>query len=409
MASSSRNLLGQATDHVRDHFLPHERNNHVPHVLHHRALFGMGTVMIALKALVIITSLSLPAYSVFSSAITPDNIINLTNDTRAALHLPTLRVDDKLMLAAQAKAEDMLNKGYFAHTSPTGVTPWYWFKTFDYTYRSAGENLAAHFTEAEDVQAGWMASPKHRDNIVSTRFDEIGVGVAQGVYENYPTTFVVQMFGYEVGDNHETPSSNTPAEPVSEPVGDAEPSPSVLAEVSSQPEPADETLKVDLSSLALTPLDDAYLVEIDLEHASEAVVYVGTSRAVLTPTSDPRMWQGLASYNPATMSATGERMYMVVGGWNGEIETHDLAWVMPNSATSAVYAFADHTGNTPKLLGVVDLANIDDGVQKFYIGAIIFLSAVLLIAVLAKMEVKRPTMIASTLTIIGLALVLSVL
>jgi uncharacterized protein YkwD len=43
-----------------------------------------------------------------------------------------------------------------------------------------GENIAAGYPTPESVVAGWMASPGHRENILSAQFTEIGVGMANG-------------------------------------------------------------------------------------------------------------------------------------------------------------------------------------------------------------------------------------
>lgn len=384
MAKKKHSCLRRISDHLVDHVWPHHRNKHVPHLLHHRTLFGLSTLLIGLKVLTVLASLSLPAHAVWSSAITPENIIDLTNKTRSSLGLSELRTDDKLMAAAQAKAEDMVAKGYFSHTSPDGTTPWYWFKTYDYSYRSAGENLAAHFLEAEDVQAGWMASPKHRDNIVSQRFDEIGVGVAQGVFENYPTTFVVQLFGYEIGDIHDITPTQVPEDTLA---------PSTL---------------IDLSRLTLTPLENAYYVEVPLTNVATATVTLGESATSLLATPGTDLWQGTLPYQPELLSKHGELMSLAVQGINGNTEAHDLAWIMPDGQTPEMYAFAAPTKET-KLLGVFDVAQFDDGVQKFYISVMVVLGVLLAIAVFTKMHLKRPTIVAGTFAVIGLALILSVL
>lgn len=129
------------------------------------------------------------------SAVIASVVVELTNDERTAEELGTLRVSDALTAAAARKATDMAEKGYFAHTSPEGVTPWHWFKESGYTFVYAGENLAIDFEESPDVVRAWMESPSHRANIVGTQFTEIGVAVAQGEYEGRPATFVVQLFG----------------------------------------------------------------------------------------------------------------------------------------------------------------------------------------------------------------------
>jgi hypothetical protein len=49
--------------------------------------------------------------------------------------------------------------------------------------------------DSEDVVAAWLASPKHRENIMNTRYEEIGIGTARGMYQGKDTVFIVQLFG----------------------------------------------------------------------------------------------------------------------------------------------------------------------------------------------------------------------
>jgi len=89
----------------------------------------------------------------------------------------------------------MANNEYFAHYSPDGVSPWFWFGRANYNFVHAGENLAIHFTDSGDVVEAWMESPTHRANIMNGNYTEIGVGTAEGTYEGYSTVYVVQLFG----------------------------------------------------------------------------------------------------------------------------------------------------------------------------------------------------------------------
>lgn len=122
-------------------------------------------------------------------------LVDLTNTDRAAYNVGTLTVNDKLTAAAQAKANDMATKSYFAHTSPEGLDSWYWFRGANYDFQSAGENLAVDFSDSADVERAWMNSPSHRDNILNGKYTEVGIATAAGVYQGHPTTFVVTMFG----------------------------------------------------------------------------------------------------------------------------------------------------------------------------------------------------------------------
>jgi hypothetical protein len=89
----------------------------------------------------------------------------------------------------------MVQKSYFAHNSPEGLTPWHWFKEAGYDFTYAGENLAVNFGDSIDVNRAWMNSPLHRANILNGHFTEIGIATAEGIYEGRPTIFVVQLFG----------------------------------------------------------------------------------------------------------------------------------------------------------------------------------------------------------------------
>ncbi len=122
-------------------------------------------------------------------------VVEATNQERLALGLTELKNNDLLKKAAQAKAEDMAKKGYFAHVTPDGKSPWYWMDQVGYKYKSAGENLAVNFDYSRDVVNAWMNSPTHKANVVKAKYQEIGIGIAEGFYQGRPTVFVVQMFG----------------------------------------------------------------------------------------------------------------------------------------------------------------------------------------------------------------------
>jgi len=158
---------------------------------------------VAVMAILILISFSLANIQSFLwmssdwlvSTILPAVIVDLTNEARGSEAVGTLRRSSVLDEAAQQKANDMAKEGYFAHYSPEGVAPWFWFDESGYNFVHAGENLAVYFTDSEDVVDAWMSSPGHRANILNGDFTEIGVGTAKGTYEGYDTVFVVQFFG----------------------------------------------------------------------------------------------------------------------------------------------------------------------------------------------------------------------
>ncbi|MCX7715316.1 MAG: SafA/ExsA family spore coat assembly protein [Clostridia bacterium] len=110
-------------------------------------------------------------------------VIDLTNQKRAQNGLSALKANWELSRVARLKSQDMHDKGYFSHTSPTYGSPFDMMKKFGITYRSAGENIAKGQTTPEAVVNAWWNSPGHRANILNSSYTEIGVGyVKDGNY-----------------------------------------------------------------------------------------------------------------------------------------------------------------------------------------------------------------------------------
>lgn len=180
---------------LKNLFIPCEENKFKPDFLE-RASIGVMLVLILLSfAIANIQSLIWIGSDWMVSTILPAVIVDLTNDERSGEKLNLLKRSDVLDAAAKLKAEDMAENEYFAHNSPTGVTPWHWFDQVSYNFIYAGENLAVHFTDSSEVVEAWMKSPLHRENIMNGTYAEIGVGTAKGMYKGVPTIFVVQLFG----------------------------------------------------------------------------------------------------------------------------------------------------------------------------------------------------------------------
>lgn len=180
---------------IHDSFVPHADNDYKPHFLRLKSVLVMMIVVVVLGIGAVAAQRTIIERSDYLAAVISSAIVNLTNVDRGVNNLHYLAVNPVLERAAQLKAEDMAKKEYFAHTSPEGVSPWYWFKEAGYAFAYAGENLAIRFTDSIDVERAWMNSPSHRANILSGHFTEIGVGIAEGIYEGQKTIFVVQMFG----------------------------------------------------------------------------------------------------------------------------------------------------------------------------------------------------------------------
>jgi hypothetical protein len=179
---------------IKKYFIPNAENQYKPHIFRETAVIALFVFTLAIF---ILCSFFLPQLerSTETAEIYSSVVTSSTNFDRNQYNLLTLSVNPLLEEAAKEKAADMAAKGYFAHNSPEGLTPWYWISKAGYNYVYAGENLAVDFTDSNDVVQAWMNSPGHRANILNDHYTEIGVATAQGEYQGRPTIFVVEMFG----------------------------------------------------------------------------------------------------------------------------------------------------------------------------------------------------------------------
>lgn len=139
-----------------------------------------------------------------NSQLTQSGIIAETNRHREQDGLLPLRMNAKLNLAAKAKLDDMFRQQYFEHESPDGKTPADVIKAAGYQFIIVGENLAlGNYQNDVVLVEAWMDSPGHRANIMDSKFHEIGVAAAKGMFNGKEVWLAVQEFG--------SPLSNCPS------------------------------------------------------------------------------------------------------------------------------------------------------------------------------------------------------
>lgn len=179
----------------RRYLIPHEENDHQPHLLRTAFVTKFLLAILLVESFYLVHAYVIFPRSDFFAAVLSSVLVEQTNAERAKGSLATLKTNPRLEEAARLKAEDMAARGYFAHNTPDGKTPWWFIEKAGYYYDAAGENLAVNFSESADVTAAWMHSPLHRANIENARFTEIGIATAQGMHKGKEAIFVVQMFG----------------------------------------------------------------------------------------------------------------------------------------------------------------------------------------------------------------------
>lgn len=175
-------------------FLPHHSNNQKAKTLHLSSLaFWLVFISVFQVGISLLTQL-MPGVLGFAANISPDRLIELTNQLRQEQSLNVLQLNPLLVEAARQKASLMFTHGCWSHNC-NGLSPWSFFKNVGYKYLYAGENLAKDFGDSESVVNAWMASPAHRDNILSGKYNEVGIAVVNGTLNGQETTLIVQMFG----------------------------------------------------------------------------------------------------------------------------------------------------------------------------------------------------------------------
>lgn len=110
-------------------------------------------------------------------------VVRLVNEQRVQNGLKPLKENWELSRVARYKSQDMVDKRYFSHTSPTYGSPFQMIKDFGLSFRTAGENIAYGQRTPQAVVTAWMNSSGHRANILNPSYTQIGVGyVANGHY-----------------------------------------------------------------------------------------------------------------------------------------------------------------------------------------------------------------------------------
>lgn len=118
-------------------------------------------------------------------------VLRLTNEARAHARscggkrmkaAKPLRWSDQLAASAHDHSADMATQDYFSHYSQSGTSPFQRIRSVGYSYRAAGENIAAGRSLADPaaVVQAWLDSPGHCKVIMNRKYRELGVGRVEG-------------------------------------------------------------------------------------------------------------------------------------------------------------------------------------------------------------------------------------
>lgn len=154
----------------------------------------------------------------YATEMSVSGLLSSTNSQRSANGKAGLSLNSKLNNAAQAKANDMVARDYWSHTTPDGQEPWVFIDNAGYSYIKAGENLAYGFSTSSNTVSGWMNSPSHKANMLDSAFTEVGFGFANSpnFVGDGQETVVVAMYGQPqtlAATNQTLPPTPAPAKP----------------------------------------------------------------------------------------------------------------------------------------------------------------------------------------------------
>lgn len=320
-------------------FIPIRENNFVALILQEKALLLYVCVAIFFQLTFVIFKISFPQSQLFAY-LSSQEITVLINKERQKNNLAFLETNTQLNEAAQLKAQDMIANDYFAHVSPSGVTPWSWLATVGYNYEVAGENLAIDFFDAQALVQAWLASPAHRDNILNSSFSEVGVAVTNGEYEGRQTNFCVLMLG-----DREAQVATVPPK-----------------------EPAESTQTVPVAETTSAPVENIKIVQEQTQEKITELISAIEEKIGLKP--------------------TGEKLVLV------EVDkTKNVEPIAPSQASTKSVL-------EPRVLGIF-ASRADEIISQFYVFFSTFVLMALLLNVLIRINIQHwPTIVLTILLLI---------
>lgn len=104
-----------------------------------------------------------------------NEVYEITNNYRSLVGVSSLTLDSSLVEAASIRAKELSDS--FSHTRPNGSSCFTVLSELGISYGTAGENIVAGYSSSQSVMEGWRSSSGHYQNIISSKFKKIGIGV----------------------------------------------------------------------------------------------------------------------------------------------------------------------------------------------------------------------------------------
>lgn len=239
---------------LRHFFIPHSETHKPAYLISKTALLLYIFVFLTFNLSISFVARINPDVLGLSANLNQQNLIALTNAERIKQGLPPLKESASLNVAAYKKGLNMFEENYWAHFSPSGKSPWDFIIGSGYRFSYAGENLARNFYNDTDAVNAWMASTTHKENILNSHYQEIGISIVEGTLNGQPTVLIVQEFGTPVEYVAQVQSKETETKVLTTPLSSSSTKPTIkpqatpnetvliIAENSPSPESSPATL-----------------------------------------------------------------------------------------------------------------------------------------------------------------------
>lgn len=139
-----------------------------------------------------LTSWHVKTYNVYSDGSKKKVNEYTHNEFRTEAGKEPLKLDETLTKAAMVRAIEMAYSNKFSHERPDGNMCYYIMRDFGQDIYGVGENIASRQRNAKEVSYAWKGSQGHYENMISSSFTRIGIGVIKF----YGTYYWVQLFQY---------------------------------------------------------------------------------------------------------------------------------------------------------------------------------------------------------------------
>jgi uncharacterized protein YkwD len=124
-----------------------------------------------------------------------NEIFTLINQERLNNGIGKVAISNRLQYAAEQKLIDIQKYIYWSHSNPTTNTVWWYFIRQVGYWGEIGENLARNYQNSQQVIQAWLNSAKHKENLLNTKYSEIGIAIGEVAYPEGKKIVIITEYG----------------------------------------------------------------------------------------------------------------------------------------------------------------------------------------------------------------------